>query len=276
MTGGISTMEFELNPDGVSIKGADTIYRPRGQALEYSGLSTNPYRGCGHACIYCYVPKVLKMSREEFDAGAFPRDGYAARLPRQAAKYRAAGITEQVMFSFTTDPFHPGDTSLTKFAIKVLVNNGLGFCTLTKGGTRALPFKHLFRPNRDAFACTITSLNARTSRKWERQAADPADRLAALRAFHDAGIYTWVSLEPTLNAAASLAIVDATCGFVDLYKVGMANYIPKVAAKIDWQDYTLRMIDRLQQLNKPHYIKRDLQRFLPPGYHNPLRVPQHH
>ncbi|MCK5548142.1 MAG: radical SAM protein, partial [Thermoplasmata archaeon] len=24
----------------------------------------NPYRGCGHACIYCYSPEVLREERE--------------------------------------------------------------------------------------------------------------------------------------------------------------------------------------------------------------------
>jgi hypothetical protein len=32
----------------------------------------------------------------------------------------------------------------------------------------------------------------------------------------------------------------------------------------------------LEQLGKRHYVKRDLQQYLPSGYHNPLHVPQHH
>jgi hypothetical protein len=36
------------------------------------------------------------------------------------------------------------------------------------------------------------------------------------------------------------------------------------------------MIEKLNRLNKAHYIKKDLQPFLPPGYLNPLRIPQHH
>ena len=34
--------------------------------------------------------------------------------------------------------------------------------------------------------------------------------------------------------------------------------------------------DLCQRLNVRHYVKRDLQPFLPAGYPNPLRVPQHH
>lgn len=44
----------------------------------------------------------------------------------------------------------------------------------------------------------------------------------------------------------------------------------------DWQDYTLRMVDLMAELGAAHYFKKDLQGFLPAGYPNPLRVPQHH
>ena len=144
-----------------------------------------------------------------------------------------------------------------------------------KGGKRALRDLDLFRPDRDAFASTLTSLDPEFSRRWEREAAEPAERIATLRTFHDRGIFTWVSLEPTIDVEASLAIVEATHGFVDLYKVGRVNYIG-LTKTTDWQAYTHRMVETLTRLNCAHYIKKDLQAHLPPGYFNPLRVPQHH
>jgi hypothetical protein len=36
------------------------------------------------------------------------------------------------------------------------------------------------------------------------------------------------------------------------------------------------MVAVLNWLDARHYIKRDLQSYLPAGYPNPLRVPQHH
>lgn len=266
---------FELNPDGVSVKGCTIIYAPSGQAGEYAPLATNPYRGCGHKCAYCYVPSVLRMSRAEFDAGAFPRENFLALLQKDARKYQAAGIPEQVMLSFTTDPYNPFDTSLTRRTLEILQEHGFGICTLTKGGLRATVDIDLFRPDRDAFACTLTSLDDAFSLQWERGAALPDERIAALRQFHDRGIFTWVSLEPTLDVEASLQIVRATHSFVDLYKIGRVNYLP-MTRTTDWRDYTLRMVDLCQELNVRHYIKQDLQGFLPAGYNNPRRVPQHH
>jgi hypothetical protein len=83
------------------------------------------------------------------------------------------------------------------------------------------------------------------------------------------------ALEPTIDVEASLAIVDATHPFVNLYNVGRVNHLP-ITKTTDWREYTLRMIDKLQALGKKHYVKKDLQSYLPAGYHNPLRVPQHH
>lgn len=264
-----------LNDNGYSVKGCSIIYAPRGQAGEYSRLSTSPYRGCGHKCSYCYVPLVLRMKRTEFDAKAEPRKNYLSKLIKDASKYQALGITEQVMFSFTTDPYHPFDTSLTREAIVVLQMYGLGICTLTKGGLRTLRDSDLFRADKDAFACTLTSLDAEFSKKWERGAALPDERMSALRTFHERGIFTWVSLEPTLSVEHSLAVVQATHRFVDLYKIGRANYIP-ITKNTDWRDYTLRMLELVNRLGVKHYFKKDLQQYLPEGYSNPVHIQQHH
>jgi hypothetical protein len=263
-----------LNEDGVSVKGCSYIYAPAGQAGEYAPLAANPYRGCGHACAYCYVPAVLKIKREEFDAGAVERPGFLANLQKDAKKYQSAGITEQVMLSFTTDPYHPGDNRLTRATIKTLQAYGLGVQTLTKGGSRALRDLDLFRPSRDAFASTLTSLDDAFSLKWERGAALPSDRIETLKKFHEAGIFTWVSLEPTLDVESSLQIVRETHSFISLYKIGRVNYLP-MTKTTDWQDYTLRMIELCNALNVTHYIKKDLQQYLPVGYHNPRRIVQH-
>lgn len=265
---------YQLEDNGWSVKGCSIVYAPRGQAGEYAKLATNPYRGCGHACAYCYVPKVLKLDRPTFDAGAYPRNDFLDALRKDARKYQALGITEQVMLSFTTDPYHPSDNSLTRDVLTTLQSYGLGICTLTKGGSRALRDIDIFRPNSDAFASTLTTLDDDFSRKWERGAQLPGDRIATLKAFHDAGIFTWVSLEPTLNTESSLDIIERTHEFVDLYKIGRANYLP-MTNTTDWESYTYRILELVNRLGVKHYIKQDLQKYLPSGYYNPRYINQH-
>ncbi|MGD0022985.1 MAG: radical SAM protein [Smithellaceae bacterium] len=259
----------------VGLPGCSYIYAPSGQAGEYAPLAANPYRGCGHACAYCYVPAVLRMERVEFDKGAVARPNFLDHLRKDARKYQAFNIQEQVMLSFTTDVYSPFDRSLTRPTIEILREHGLGFCVLTKGGTRATVDLDLYRPKRDAFASTLTSLDDMFSLKWERSAALPGDRMAALKIFHDAGIFTWVSLEPTLDCESSLSIIDRTHEFVDLFKIGRVNYLP-MTKTTDWKSYTERMVELCAKLGVAHYVKKDLQPYLPAGYKNPLRVPQHH
>ena len=47
------------------------------------------------------------------------------------------------------------------------------YVRVTKGGMRAIADIDLFRPERDAFACTLTTLDDDFSMKWERGAALP-------------------------------------------------------------------------------------------------------
>lgn len=240
------------------------IYSPKGQAGEYSKYAVNHYRGCGHGCVYCYVPKIpfLKITRQEFDAGAKEKASFSLeKLDREAAIYAAHGITDHIMLSFTTDPYNHEDVGLqlTRKTLEVLKRHGLTICTLTKGGRRALRDIDLFDPSKDWFATTLTSLDGDVSRKWEPHAAQPQDRMDTLKQFHNRGIRTWVSLEPVYDTAATIEIIRRTHEYVDLYKVGRMNYLN---LKIDWQHFTHEVIAELNNCGARHYIKHDLQPYI--------------
>jgi len=271
---GAPTAKPVVNADG-SVKGSTVIYVPRSEAFEYAALATNPYRGCGHGCKYCSVPITTHQDRAEFNAGAVLRKDYLTRLRKDVALYQRAGITEQILIAFITDPYHPTEheTGTTRTVLEILREHDQQFSILSKGGTRALRDLDLFRPDRDCYGATLTGTDDRLSKKWEPNAPLPGDRIAALKAFHDAGIFTWESLEPVVSIEATLAVVEATHSFVDLFKIGRMNYhnLP-----INWREFTERMLDLVNRIHARHYIKRDLQPFLPPGYSNPMRVSQHH
>jgi len=110
--------------------------------------------------------------------------------------------------------------------------------------------------------------------KYVTRCAPPSDRLAALKAFNAAGIFTWISLEPVLDPVRSLEVIDACHEFVSLFKVGKPNYI-KTDGNIDWADFTRRCVDRCESLGKKLYVKESLQGHLPEGFVNEMRVKQH-
>ena len=95
--------------------------------------------------------------------------------------------------------------------------------------------------------------------KHEPGAAPTSERMYALREAHGRGIRTWVSLEPVYNPEDTFALIDATRGFVDCYKVGKLNYMPE-AKEIDWRKFARDVEEKLKSTGKEYYIKSDLRR----------------
>jgi DNA repair photolyase len=255
------------------------IYTPTGLALEYSAWACNPYHvGCGHKCLYCFEKTRKNEAKKAlFDAGAIPKENWLEKLRIDAAKCQALGITGQVLMSFTSDVYNPHDVSMTRPTIEIIQEFGMGINVLTKAGMRSLDDIDLFRPTRDCYGATLTALDDEMSLEWEPCAALPDERMEALKTFHRCGIYTWCSLEPVLDVEASLEIVRQTHTFIDHYKIGKSNYMEKypTIAAIDWEDYTHRMMDVVAKVGASHYFKKFLQRYLPVGYNNPMRIDQH-
>jgi DNA repair photolyase len=244
------------------------IYEPAGRAREYAALACNVYRGCDHACGYCYAPAALRMGREQF-AHPAPRAGFLDALAKEAPRTKP---TEPILLCFTCDPYQALDERLgvTREAIRILHGAGHAVHILTKGGSRALRDADLLG-ERDAFATTLTLLDDDASYRWEPGAALPSDRIATIREFHRLGVPTWVSLEPVLDSAVALQIIRKTHAFVDLYKVGRWNYHAD-AKLIDWAKFAADATALLDSLGKRYYVKRDLACFLTPQHHSPLRV----
>jgi DNA repair photolyase len=231
------------------------IYEPKGRAREYAALACNVYSGCDHACIYCYAPSALHKYRENFIIPSV-RKNFLENVEKESANIKT---NERVLLSFTCDPYQKFDEKemVTRETIKILKRNGIAIQVLTKGGSRALRDIDLF-DKKDAFATTLTLLNKGHSEKWEPGAAFPHDRIETIKQFHNAGITTWVSLEPVLNPDSAIEIIKQTCEFVDLYKVGKLNYHP-LAKSIDWRKFANDVIQLLDSIGKAYYIKNDLR-----------------
>lgn len=239
------------------------IYEPAGRAREYAALACNIYRGCDHACEYCYAPAATHKLRSNFIHPSPRGSDFLSQLEREATSRKP---TEPILLCFTCDPYQRLDEQLglTRETIKILHAAGHAVHVLTKGGSRALRDIDLLG-KRDAFATTMTLLDNEGSFHWEPGAATPSDRIATIREFHRAGIPTWVSLEPVLDPDIALEIIRRTHRFVDLYKVGRLNY-NALAKGIDWRRFALDATALLERLGKRYYIKRDLACFLPEGH----------
>lgn len=237
------------------------IYEPRGMAREYAALACNLYRGCSHGCLYCYAPSCLQRKREVFHHDVGARLGIIEALRKDAVRH--AGTTERVLLSFTSDPYQPAeeDLGLTREALEVLVEHGIAFQVLTKGGLRAARDFDLFAEGGGWFATTMVFTEEASRTEWEPNAARLQSRVEAIQQAHARGIRTWVSVEPVIDPKQALELIERLNPWVDGWKVGKLNYHP-VAKAVDWFAFAAEMSSLLKGSGKEYLIKESLQPYL--------------
>ena len=235
------------------------IYEPKGKAREYCELALNLYTGCNHACGYCFAPGMLRMTREEFGKPE-PRLDVLLRLDKDLQKHDFAG--REVFLCFSTDPYNEADEKyqLTRQAIKMLHAHGVKVRILTKAGFAVSRDFDLLaaRPDLRFYGATLTFIDEADSKKWEPEATPPLGRMLNLEEMHRRGVPTWASLEPIIDPEQTLALIEATHEYVDVYKVGKWNHDAR-AKEIDWRDFHDKAIALLTKYGKEFYIKKDLR-----------------
>lgn len=234
------------------------IYEPKGKAREYSPLALNHYQGCDHGCRYCYVPKVMTNAKDYHHDQVKAREFSLIDLSWECRK----GIYDQVLLSFTTDPYHHTDQAigLTRKVLEILVQNQVPVAILTKGGKRCLRDMDLFKQAGTLIkvGASLTYFNEEESLKNEPGAALPKDRLETLAILHAEGITTWASMEPVMDPVQSLTLIRHSLLFVDHYKIGKLNH---EETGINWSLWLAASVSVLRRTGKPFYVKKDLHVF---------------
>ncbi|HIJ70676.1 MAG TPA: hypothetical protein HPP87_04845 [Planctomycetes bacterium] len=245
------------------------IYEPRGRAAEYAHLAINHYKGCTHGCLYCYCPKIMRDP-------AFHRHLEAKENVIKAVRKEAAfiaGTNRRVLLSFAGDPYNglEPDFRLTEQILKILRAMDIPFQILTKGGLLAAADFGLYGP-KDAFAATMTLLDAGLSKRIEPGAALPAERTAALKEAYIRDIKTWVSLEPVLDGEQALEIIRQTAPIVAHYKIGALNHaellpegcdIPaKNYSAADWRRFGAEAARLCERYGRTYWVKQSLAKFM--------------
>ena len=222
------------------------IYEPKGKAKEYGDLAINIYTGCPHRCFYCFAPNVLRRDKEAFHSHVEPRPGIVEAVQQQLEREQISG--KLIHLCFTCDPYPTGyDTTATREIIKLLKAHGNHVQILTKGdGSRDFDLLD----SEDWYGITIDGSEGDTT--------EYARRLGAIVDAFRAGINTWVSFEPVINAQQVLSDIRAVADFgrINKVKIGKLNYFP---SDIDWAEFG-RMAEQLcQDLGIEYYIKESLR-----------------
>jgi DNA repair photolyase len=241
------------------------IYTPAGKAREYSPLALNIYNGCDFGCKYCYTKIISK--NENSNQVAKEREDFLIKLSRELKKNK---YLEQILLSFMCDPYCDNELNgqhlfpLTQHALKQLNNNNCLVAVLTKSGTRCLRDLEIFKTfgNRIKVGATLTLIDENQSKEIEPNAASPAERIEMLKILHDNNIKTFASMEPVIDPAQSLQLIEKTINFTDGYKIGKMNHFEsKFCNSINWTNFLYKAVEIMRKNNKKFYIKEDLRTF---------------
>ncbi len=204
--------------------------------VEYGDYTMNHVLGCSHGCLYpCYAFLQKKRfgdvkSYEDWCEPALVENTLELldeELPRFKDKI------QMLHLCFTTDPFmyqYKEVQDMSIAAIKKANAAGVKCSVLTKG---ILPIELSELSKDNEYGITLISLDEAFRKRIEPASAPLEKRLEALRALHNAGCKTWISIEPypTPNIVKqNLAEILEAVSFVDKIIFGRMNYSKEVTA----------------------------------------------
>ena len=180
--------------------------------------SLNPYRGCTHACEYCYARKYQRHlelgAGDQFSTFILVKQNIAQRLRREVT--RPGWAKESVAIGTATDPYQPieGHYRLTRQCIEVLVAADTPFSIVTKGPMVVRDLDLFVEATRRAgceICMSVPSVDEDAWAKLEPGTAPPLQRLRALRTLSERGVETAVLMMPVVpGITTSPAILHRT------------------------------------------------------------------
>ena len=220
--------------------------------------SLNPYRGCEHACVYCYARpthEYLGLSAGlDFETHILVKEDAPELLHKALAARRWE--PQVVAVGANTDPYQPIERrlALTRRCLEVFAEFRNPAAIITKSAlvTRDLDvLVDLARDGAVGVRVSITSLDDRIRRAMEPRASSPRRRLEAVRALADAGVPVGVMLAPIVPGLTDHeipAIVEAAAdagatridpivlrlphGVKDLFAAWLERHFPERKQKV--------------------------------------------
>lgn len=209
----------------------------------------NPYRGCVHACEYCYARKThsyldLDWDRD-FERVVFAKVNLPELLGRELRRPSWKG--QPVCIGSAADPYQPAEATyrITRRCLEALADLGNPCTILTKGTLIVRDVDVLQQLAERVSVCfSLTTLDERLARRLEPHAPPPRSRLRALERLRAAGVRAGILLCPVLpgltDSPAQLeAVIRAAVdhGAVEV-GVGALRLAPLV------KDHFLPFVDR--------------------------------
>lgn len=202
--------------------------------VEYGDWTINHITGCMHGCKYpCYA---MMMARKfgwikNYEDWRKPKivSNALELLENEIPKYKSqidfvhlCFMSDPFMYNFENNELVPEIKELTLNIIERLNKEGIRVTTLTKGiyPEEILDRQRFLQGNE--YGITLVSLNNDFKKEYEPFSANYEDRINSLKRLSQAGLNTWVSMEPYPTTA-----LDKTASEIEniLEKIGFVNKI---------------------------------------------------
>ena len=199
----IDTPEFR-GIEFIEVEAKRVINRVPGGAMPFD-WTINPYRGCTHACVYCFARSThtyLDMDAgRDFETKIVVKVNAPDVLRRELAAPRWKG--EHIAMGTATDPYQraEGRYGLMPRIIEALTERRNAFSILTKGTLILRDLELLVRAGEVADVSTAFSIGTVDEEAWRRTepgTPHPRARLEAVAALNDAGVPCSVLVAPIL------------------------------------------------------------------------------
>ena len=154
----------------------------------------NPYFGCGHRCVYCYVPHFLKLP---YPSKPEPKENAVELLRREVLRKKPG----HVLISSATDPYQPLERRwmLTQKILKIFATVKIWKITiLTKSDLVLRDIEILKSIPKIEVGLTITTDRENVRRIFEPFASPISNRINALKVLKSEGIRTYAFIAPFL------------------------------------------------------------------------------
>ena len=239
------------------------LSRPKGNAEEYGKWSVNPYIGCCHGCLYCYLKKgpsgaYLGQDKPVLKKGVVNEEHAYHLAMAEIIENREQIVRDGGLFmTFTSDPcaeetrelffriigscIGDGCTPKEKVVPVTLLTKNADFCGYnikiieTTAQARRLHawlntvslFKTELLRDRLAIGFTLTGHD-----ELEPNASPNAHRIEAMRYLAHGGYNVWASIEPVIDFPHSLDMIyQALNAGCQHFKIGLLTSNTRVVRK---------------------------------------------
>jgi DNA repair photolyase len=165
----------------------------------------NPYRGCTHACHYCFARRYQTQFElgpdDEFSSLIFVKTNFAEVLRKELD--RPSWTRETVALGTATDPYQPieGHYKLTRQSIEALIAARTPVGIVTKGPMivrDAALLAELCRVTPSSVCMSVPTVDEEAWATLEPGTAHPLQRLRAVRELRKAGVHAGVLMAPVV------------------------------------------------------------------------------